>query len=78
MANDFRINVVRDKQRLTAKFALRRASRILLLLKAGRKFNKWEFDRYCEKFEIYNKIFEDAVKQEGEIYEEIRKENEKG
>ena len=67
MDNDFRINLTRNKQRITAKVAMRRAARILLLLKAGRKLEKWEFERYCSKFEIYDKIFEDACKQEKEL-----------
>ena len=71
MDNNFELNIAKDKQRLCAKIALRRAKRVFALLKAGRlqKIDKYDLEEMLLHFDIYCGIFEDAVKQEKEINE---------
>ena len=67
MDNNFKLNLAKDKQRLCAKIALRRAKRVFALLKAGRDFKKSDLEEMLIRFDIYCDIFEDAVKEEKEI-----------
>lgn len=69
MDNNFKLNLAKDKQRLCAKIALRRAKRVFALLKAGRNFRKSDLEEMLIRFDIYFDIFEDAVKEEKEIRE---------
>ena len=71
MDNNFELNLAKDKQRLCAKIALRRAKRVFYLLKAGRlqKIDKSDFEELLLHFDIYCELFDDAVKQETEIKE---------
>ena len=69
MDNNFKLNLAKDKQRLCAKIALRRAKRVFALLKAGRKVRKGDLEEMLIRFDIYCGIFEDAVKEETEIRE---------
>lgn len=71
MDNNFELNLAKDKQRLCAKIALRRAKRVFALLKAGRlqKIDKSDLEELLLHFDIYCGIFDDAVKQETEIKE---------
>lgn len=71
MDNNFELNLAKDKQRLCAKIALRRAKRVFALLKAGRlqKIDKYDLEELLLHFDIYCSIFEDAVRQEKEINE---------
>jgi len=69
MDNNFKISLAKDKQRLCAKIALRRAQRVFSLLKAGRKVKKSDLEMMLIRFDIYCGIFEDAVKEEKEIRE---------
>ena len=69
MDNNFKLNLAKDKQRLCAKIALRRAKRVFALLKAGRKVRKGDLEEMLIRFDIYCDIFEDAVKEETEIRE---------
>ena len=71
MDNNFKLNLAKDKQRLCAKIALRRAKRVFSLLKAGRlqKIDKSDLEELLLHFDIYCGIFDDAVKQETEIKE---------
>ena len=71
MDNNFELNLAKDKQRLCAKIALRRAKRAFALLKAGRlqKIDKSDLEELLLHFDIYCGIFDDAVKQETEIRE---------
>lgn len=68
---EFKLSLAKDKQRLTARKALRRAKRIIALLKAGRlsKYDKSDLEELALSFDIYNNIFEDACKQENELRE---------
>ena len=68
MDNNFELNLAKDKQRLCARIALRRAKRVFALLKAGRlkKIDKYDLEELLLHFDIYCGIFEDAVKQETE------------
>lgn len=71
MDNNFKLNLAKDKQRLCAKIALRRAKRVFALLKAGRlqKIDKSDLEELLLHFDIYCELFDDAVKQETEIKE---------
>ena len=71
MDNNFELNLAKDKQRLCAKIALRRAKRVFALLKAGRlqKIDKYDLEELLLHFDIYCGIFDDAVRQENEINE---------
>lgn len=69
MNNNFNLTLAKDKQRLCAKMALRRAKRVFALLKAGRNVKKSDLEEMLIRFDIYCDIFEDAVKQEKEICE---------
>ncbi len=71
MDNNFELNIAKDKQRLCAKIAIRRAKRVFALLKAGRlqKIDKYDLEKLLLHFDIYCGIFEDSVKQETEIRE---------
>lgn len=69
MDNNFKLNLAKDKQRLCAKIALRRAKRVFSLLKAGRNVKKSDLEEMLIRFDIYCDIFEDAVKEEKEIRE---------
>ena len=71
MDNNFELNLAKDKQRLCAKIALRRAKRVFSLLKAGRlkKIDKSDLEELLLHFDIYCELFDDAVKQETEIKE---------
>ena len=71
MDNNFELNLAKDKQRLCAKIALRRAKRVFSLLKAGRlqKIDKYDLEELLLHFDIYCGLFEDAVRQETEIRE---------
>ena len=71
MDNNFELNLAKDKQRLCAKIALRRAKRVFALLKAGRlqKIDKSDLEELLLHFDIYCELFDDAVKQETEIKE---------
>lgn len=71
MDNNFELNLAKDKQRLCAKIALRRAKRVFALLKAGRlqKIDKSDLEELLLHFDIYCELFDDAVKQETEINE---------
>ena len=74
MDHNFELNLAKDKQRLCAKIALRRAKRVFALIKGGRKIDKYDLEELLLHFDIYCGIFEDAVKQETEINEaEIRR-----
>ena len=75
MDNNFELNLAKDKQRLCAKIALRRAKRVFSLLKAGRlqKIDKSDLEELLLHFDIYCGIFDDAVKQENEIREDEHK-----
>jgi len=71
MDNNFELNLAKDKQRLCAKIAIRRAKRVFSLLKAGRlqKIDKSDLEELLLHFDIYCELFDDAVKQETEINE---------
>jgi hypothetical protein len=69
MDNNFELNLAKDKQRVCAKIALRRAKRVFALIKGGRKIYKSDLEELLLHFDIYYGIFEDAVKQETEINE---------
>lgn len=71
MDNNFELNLAKDKQRLCARIALRRAKRVFALLKAGRlqKIDKSDLEELLLHFDIYCELFDDAVKQETEIKE---------
>lgn len=69
MDNKFKLTLAKDKQRLCAKIALRRAKRVFALIKAGRMVKKRELEEVLIRFDIYSDIFEDAVKEENEIRE---------
>lgn len=69
MDNNFNLTLAKDKQRLCAKMALRRAKRVFALLKAGRNVKKSDLEEMLIRFDIYCDIFDDAVKQENEIRE---------
>lgn len=71
MDNNFELDLAKDKQRLCAKIALRRAKRVFALLKAGRlqKIDKYDLEELLLHFDIYCELFDDAVKQETEIKE---------
>lgn len=69
MDNNFKLSLAKDKQRLCAKIALRRAKRVFALLKAGRKVKKSDLEEMLIRFDIYCDIFNDAVKEENEIRE---------
>ena len=71
MDNNFELNLAKDKQRLCAKIALRRAKRVFALLKAGRlqKIDNSDLEKLLLHFDIYCELFDDAVKQETEIKE---------
>lgn len=69
MDNNFELNLAKDKQRLCAKIALRRAKRVFALLKAGRNIDEHDLEELLLHFDIYCGIFDDAVKQETEINE---------
>lgn len=69
MDNNFKLNLAKDKQRLCAKIALRRAKRVFSLIKAGRKVKKSDLEEMLIRFDIYCDIFNDAVKEETEIRE---------
>ena len=69
MDNNFKLSLAKDKQRLCAKIALRRAKRVFALLKAGRNVKKSDLEEMLIRFDIYCGIFEDAVKEEKEIRE---------
>ena len=69
MDNNFKLNLAKDKQRLCAKIALRRAKRVFNLIKGGRKVKKSDLEEMLIRFDIYSGIFDDAVKEEKEIRE---------
>ena len=69
MDNNFELNLAKDKQRLCAKIALRRAKRVFTLIKGGRKIDKYDLEELLLHFDIYCGLFGDAVKQETEIRE---------
>lgn len=69
MDNNFKLALAKDKQRLCAKIALRRAKRVFDLIKGGRKVKKSDLEEMLIRFNIYCDIFEDAVKEEKEIRE---------
>jgi len=69
MDNNFKLTLAKDKQRLCAKIAIRRAKRVFALLKGGRKIDKSNLEEMLLHFDIYAGIFDDAVKQEKEIRE---------
>lgn len=71
MDNNFELNLAKDKQRLCAKIAIRRAKRVFSLLKAGRlqKIDKSDLEELLLHFDIYCELFDDASKQETEIKE---------
>ena len=69
MDNNFKLTLAKDKQRLCAKIALRRAKRVFSLIKAGRKVKKYDLEEMLIRFDIYCDIFNDAVKEENEIRE---------
>ena len=71
MDNNFELNLAKDKQRLCAKIALRRAKRVFALLKAGRlqKIDKSDLEELLIHFDIYCELFDDAVRQETELRE---------
>ena len=69
MDNNFKLNLAKDKQRLCAKIALRRAKRVFSLVKAGRLVKKNDLEEMLIRFDIYCDIFNDAVKEENEIRE---------
>ena len=69
MDNNFKLNLAKDKQRLCAKIALRRAKRVFSLVKAGRLVKKNDLEEMLIRFDIYYDIFNDAVKEENEIRE---------
>ena len=69
MDNNFELNLAKDKQRLCAKIALRRAKRVFTLIKGGRKIDKYDLEELLLHFDIYGGLFDDAVKQETEIRE---------
>lgn len=69
MTYEFKLSLAKDKQILSARSALLRAKRIIALLKAGRlaKYDKSDLEELALSFDIYNRIFEDAWKQEKEL-----------
>lgn len=69
MDNNFKLSLAKDKQRLCAKIALRRAKRVFDLIKGGRKVKKSDLEEMLIRFNIYCDIFEEAVKEEKEIRE---------
>ena len=69
MDNNFKLNLAKDKQRLCAKIALRRAKRVFDLIKGGRKVKKSDLEEMLIRFDIYSGIFDDAVKEEKELRE---------
>jgi hypothetical protein len=69
MDDNFELNLAKDKQRICAKIALRRAKRVFALIKGGRKIDKYDLEKSLLHFDIYCGIFDDAVKQETEINE---------
>ena len=69
MDNNFELNLAKDKQRLCAKIALRRAKRVFALIKGERKIDKSDLEELLLHFDIYCGLFDDAVKQETEIRE---------
>lgn len=69
MDNNFKLSLAKDKQRLCAKIALRRAKRVFALIKAGRKVKKRDLEEVLIRFDIYCDIFEDAVKEENDLRE---------
>lgn len=69
MDNNFELNLAKEKQRLCAKIALRRAKRVFALIKGGCKIDKSDLEELLLHFDIYCRIFEDAVRQETEINE---------
>ena len=69
MDKNFKLTLAKDKQRLCAKIALRRAKRVFALIKAGRNGKKADLEEILIRFDIYCSIFEDAVKEETEIRE---------
>ena len=69
MDNNFKLSLAKDKQRLCAKIALRRAKRVFALIKGGRKVKKSDLEEMLIRFDIYCGIFEDAVKEETELRE---------
>ena len=74
MDNNFKLTLAKDKQRLCAKIALRRAKRVFALIKAGRKVKKSDLEEMLIRFDIYCDIFEDAAKEEKELREaEVRR-----
>lgn len=69
MDNNFKLALAKDKQRLCAKIALRRAKRVFALIKAGRNVKKSDLEEMLIRFDIYCDIFNDAVKEEREMRE---------
>ena len=69
MDNNFELTLAKDKQRFCAKIALRRAKRVFALIKGGRKIDKSDLEELLLHFDIYCRIFEDAVKEEKELRE---------
>lgn len=69
MDNNFKLALAKDKQRLCAKIALRRAKRVFALIKGGRKVKKSDLEEMLIRFDIYCDIFEEAVKEEKELRE---------
>lgn len=69
MDNNFKLTLAKDKQRLCAKIALRRAKRVFALIKGGRKVKKSDLEEMLIRFDIYCDIFGEAVKEEKEIRE---------
>lgn len=69
MDNNFELNLAKDKQRLCAKIAIRRAKRVFALIKGERKIDKYDLEELLLHFDIYCGLFEDAVRQETEIRE---------
>ena len=69
MDNNFKLALAKDKQRLCAKIALRRAQRVFALIKGGRKVKKSGLEEMLIRFDIYCGIFEDAVKEEKDLRE---------
>lgn len=67
MDNNFELNLAKNKQRICAKIAIRRAKRVFFLIKGGSKIDKSDLDEMLLQFDIYAGIFDDAVKQENEI-----------
>ena len=69
MDNNFELNLAKDKQRLCARIALRRAKRVFALIKGGRKIDESDLEELLLHFDIYCGLFEDAVRQETELRE---------